>query len=73
MIKSRPRTLAACSLAAVSVALALTGSGAVFAQAKGIDFGDMKSGVTQAGPEIDKAAINAPNVEPGYKVPRLKD
>jgi hypothetical protein len=73
MIKSRPRTLAACSLAAVSVALALTGSGAVFAQAKGIDFGDMKSGVTQAGPEIDKAAINAPNVEPGYNVPRLKD
>ncbi len=61
------------SLAAVSLALAATGSGAAFAQAVGVDFGDMKSGIHQAGPEIDKAAINAPTTEPGYKLPRLAD
>ena len=59
------------SLAAMAVALAM--SGAAFAQAVGVDFGDMKSGVTQAGPDVDTAAINAPMVEPGYTVPRLKD
>lgn len=48
------------SLAALTVALAL--GGAAHAQ----------TGVTQTGPETDKAAINAPNVEPGYVVPRLK-
>jgi hypothetical protein len=68
MIKSRP-----ISLAAIAVALALTGAEAAFAQAAGINFGDMKSGVTAAGPETDRAAINAPTVEPGYKVPRLMD
>jgi hypothetical protein len=47
------------SLAVVSMALALTGGGAAFAQAVGVDFGDMKSGVTLAGAETDKAAINA--------------
>src|SRR5574339_479377 len=61
------------SLAAMSVAIALWSGGTAFGQAAGINFGDMKSGVTQAGPETDKAAINAPTVEPGYKVPRLKD
>lgn len=59
------------SLAAMVAALPL--SGAAFAQAVGVDFGDMKSGVAKAGPEVDAAAINAPTVEPGYKVPRLKD
>jgi hypothetical protein len=68
MIKSRH-----VSLAAIAVALALTGAEAAFAQAAGINFGDMKSGVSQAGPETDMAAINAPTVEPGYKLPRLKD
>jgi hypothetical protein len=68
MIKSRP-----ISLAAIAVALALTGAEAAFAQAAGINFGNMKSGVTAAGPETDRAAINAPTVEPGYKVPRLMD
>ena len=61
------------SLAVVSMALALTGGGAAFAQAVGVDFGDMKSGVTLAGAETDPKAINAPVTEPGYKVPRLKD
>ena len=61
------------SLAVVSMALALTGGGAAFAQAVGVDFGDMKSGVTLAGAETDQKAINAPVTEPGYKVPRLKD
>ncbi len=61
------------SLAVVSMALALTGGGAAFAQAVGVDFGDMKSGVTLAGAETDQKAINAPVTEPGYTVPRLKD
>jgi hypothetical protein len=61
------------STAAVSIALIMAGGGAAFAQAVGVDFGDMKSGVTAAGPETDKSAINAPTVEAGYKVPRLKD
>jgi hypothetical protein len=61
------------STAAIAVALVLSGAGAASAQAAGINFGDMKSGVTTAGPETDKAAINAPTVEAGYKVPRLKD
>ncbi len=46
------------SLAVMTAALAL--GGAAFAQ------------TAPTGPEIDKAAINAPNVEPGYVVPRLK-
>ena len=29
--------------------------------------------VTAAGPDTDRKAIDAPTVEPGYKVPRLKD
>jgi hypothetical protein len=61
------------STAAIAVALIFSGAGAASAQAAGINFGDLKSGVTAAGPETDKAAINAPTVEPGYKVPRLKD
>ena len=61
------------STAAMAVALILACSGAASAQAVGVDFGDIKSGVTTAGPETDQAAINAPMVEPGYKVPRLKD
>jgi hypothetical protein len=61
------------STAAIAVALVLGATGAASAQAAGIDFGDMKSGVTTAGPETDKAAINAPMVEPGYTVPRLSD
>src|SRR5262245_61958156 len=60
------------STAAIAVALVLSG-GAAFGQAVGVDFGDIKSGVTTAGAETDVAAINAPTVEPGYKVPRLKD
>ena len=35
--------------------------------------GDTKSGITTAGPEVDKTAINAPMVQPGYKLPRLAD
>ncbi len=61
------------STAAVAVALVLSGAGAASAQAAGINFGDMKSGVTTAGLETDRAAINAPTVEPGYKLPRLAD
>jgi hypothetical protein len=61
------------STAAIAVALALAGAGAASAQAVGVDFGDIKSGITTAGAETDRAAINAPTVEPGYKVPRLKD
>jgi hypothetical protein len=60
------------SIAAVVAAMSLSG-GAAFAQAVGVDFGNVKSGVTQSGPETDKAAIDAPIVEPGYKVPRLAD
>jgi hypothetical protein len=59
------------SLAAISVALALAGAQVASAQAVGVDFGDVKSGVTTAGVETDKTAINAPMVEPGYTVPRL--
>jgi len=61
------------SLAATALALAFAGAGAANAQAVGVDFGDLKSGITVAGPETDKAAINAPMTEPGYKIPRLKD
>ena len=61
------------SLAVVSMALALAGGGAAFAQAVGVDFGDIKSGVTVGGRETDQKAISAPTTEPGYKVPRLKD
>jgi hypothetical protein len=50
------------SLAVVTAALAL--GGAAFAQTA------PEAGAT--GPEVDKAAINAPNVAPGYVVPRLK-
>jgi hypothetical protein len=35
--------------------------------------GDTKSGINAGGPEVDKAAINAPMVQPGYKLPRLAD
>jgi len=61
------------STAAIAVALILSGAGAAFAQAVGIDHGEVKSGIAQAGPEVDAAAINAPVVEPGYTVPRLAD
>src|SRR5215510_794598 len=61
------------SMAAIAAALVLSGAGAASAQAVGVDFGDIKSGITTAGAETDVAAINAPTVEPGYKVPRLKD
>jgi hypothetical protein len=59
------------SMAAIVAALVMPGVAS--AQAVGIDLGDLKSGVTQAGPEADQAAINAPTVEPGYKVPRMAD
>src|SRR5690242_9298158 len=55
------------------IAAAMTMSGTAFAQAVGVDFGDIKSGVTMAGADTDRTAISAPTVEPGYKVPRLKD
>jgi hypothetical protein len=61
------------SMVAISAALFMVGGQAAFAQAVGVDFGDIKSGVHQAGPATDQTAINAPTVEPGYKVPRLKD
>lgn len=61
------------SLAAVTLALVVSGGGAAFAQGVGVDLGVMKSGVTKSGAETDQAAINAPSVEPGYKVPRLAD
>lgn len=61
------------SLAAVAAGLLMTGAGGAFAQAVGVDFGNIKSGISKAGPETDVAAINAPAVEPGYKPPRLKD
>jgi hypothetical protein len=35
--------------------------------------GAAKTGITTSGPEIDQAAINAPTVEKGYKVPRHAD
>ena len=35
--------------------------------------GATKSGVTTAGPETDKSAINAPAIEPGYKIRRHSD
>jgi hypothetical protein len=35
--------------------------------------GAAHSGITTAGPETDKAAINAPTVAPGYKPPRHAD
>ena len=41
------------STAAIAVALLLSGAGAASAQAGGINFGDMKFGVTTAGPETD--------------------
>ena len=53
------------STAVIAVSLVLSAAGAASAQAAGINFGDMKSGVTTAGPETDKAAISAPTVEPG--------
>ena len=61
------------SIAAIAGALAFAGVAPAFAQAVGVDFGDMRSGVTTAGPDVDRTAINAPTVEAGYKVPRLKD
>jgi hypothetical protein len=60
MLNLRPFRLRHASLAVITAALAL-GGGAAFAQSVG-----------ETGPEVDKAAINAPNVEPGYVVPRLK-
>jgi hypothetical protein len=63
--------LSLVSMAAMVAALVMPGVAS--AQAVGIDLGDLKSGVTQAGPEADQAAINAPTVEPGYKVPRMAD
>jgi hypothetical protein len=54
------------SLAVITAALAF--SGAAFAQTQSA----MPVAVGATGPEVDKAAINAPNVEPGYVVPRLK-
>src|SRR5262245_53308349 len=65
--------LGQASRAAMVAALVLAGAGAASAQAVGVDFGDIRSGVTTAGPDTDLKAINAPTVEPGYKVPRLKD
>ncbi len=59
------------SMAVIVAAMAMSGS--AFAQAVGVDFGDIKSGVTAAGAGRETMAINAPTVEPGYKVPRLKD
>src|SRR5579871_4407300 len=35
--------------------------------------GAIKTGVSAAGPEEDKTAINAPDVQPGYKMPRHSD
>ena len=53
------------SRAALVAAMVLTGAGAASAQAVGVDFGDIKSGITTAGPDTDRAAINAPTAEPG--------
>jgi hypothetical protein len=61
------------SLAAMVAALGLAGAAPACAQAVGINLGDLKSGVTQAGADVDLAAINAPPVEAGYKVPRMAD
>ena len=55
------------SLAVITAALAF--SGAAFAQTLSA-MPVAAAGPT--GPEVDKAAINAPTVEPGYVVPRLK-
>ena len=35
--------------------------------------GAAKTGIIEAGPATDRTAINAPTVEPGYKVPRHSD
>ena len=48
------------SLAVLAMTLAIAGGGAAAAQTR-----------AQTGPDIDKAAISAPMVEPGYTVPRL--
>ena len=55
------------SLAVMTAVLAF--SGAAFAQTQSA-MPVAAAGAT--GPEVDKAAINAPTVEPGYVVPRLK-
>ena len=49
------------SLAALALAMAIGGAGFASAQT-----------APATGPEVDKAAIAAPTVEPGYTVPRLK-
>ncbi len=61
------------SMAAMIAALMLAGAGAASAQAVGADLGDLKSGVSVAGPDTDQKAIGAPTVEAGYKVPRMSD
>jgi len=53
--------LSAVSLGALALALVIAGGGAAFAQ----------TASAQTGPEVDKVAIAAPLVEPGYKAPRL--
>jgi hypothetical protein len=65
--------LGCISTAAVVAALVISSAGAASAQGVGVDLGDVRSGVTTAGPDTDQKAINAPTVEAGYKVPRLSD